>query len=385
MTAPRTFLAVSVTREEAARLTAGGPRRDFVELARATGATIVYRDAPSGGGWRAKLLGPHVRQAWRLAARLRRGDRAFADGEHIGLPLVLFLVLRRRRPARVVMLGHLVTRPWKLPLLWLASRMGIPGTLILHSVEQRQRARSWLGPAWRLELMPYQVDTAYWNPAPAVPGPRPLIVAVGSENRDYAPLMQAAKDLDAGVVVAAGSHWARSTAGSGFRPENVEYLDKPLAFPDLRELYRRAAVVVVPLHDVANQSGVTTLLEAMSCAIPVVVTATRGQREIVTGPLVLGDGTTDPAATADRGPQAFGANHASRAVTGLYVVPNDARSLRAAIDELLRDPVTAAALGAAGRDSALQRFTIEQYVANLAALLIDTDPGTARTAPEAAA
>ena len=41
-------LFVSVTAERAASLTAVGPRRDFVEIAKATGGQIVY--APSAGG-----------------------------------------------------------------------------------------------------------------------------------------------------------------------------------------------------------------------------------------------------------------------------------------------------------------------------------------------
>jgi glycosyltransferase involved in cell wall biosynthesis len=125
---------------------------------------------------------------------------------------------------------------------------------------------------------------------------------------------------------------------------------------------------VVPLHDVLNQSGITTLLEAMSMGRPVVVTASRGQRESVEGPLIRADGTSDPAATSDRGPAVFGDAVDSRQ-TGYYSVPGDSASLRAAIQAVLADPATAATIGQAARDSIEAHFTLERYVNELSGLL----------------
>ncbi|MCC7362939.1 MAG: glycosyltransferase family 4 protein [Dehalococcoidia bacterium] len=363
------LLAVSASEAETARLTAGGPRRDFLELTEAVGGTVVYREGVKARGWRAKLLGPHVRQAWRVAGMARRGDVIFADGEHVGLPLLLFLAVRGRRPARVVMLGHLLSKRWKLALLWLATRAGPRGQLVLHSVEQHAIAAPRLGRRWRARLVPYQVDTAFWHAQEGVEPPgRKLVVAVGSENRDYETLTAAARGIDADVVIAAGSHWARETAAAGELPANVRYLSEPLGFAELRELYARAAVVAVPLHDVPNQSGVTTILEAMSMGVPVVVTASRGQRECVTGPLVTGDGARDALATADRGLQVLG-GAAAPGATGLYVPPGDVAALRAALAQLLGDAEARAALGAAGRASAVQSFDTDRFTAALAALL----------------
>lgn len=103
-----TLLCVSVTKDEAARLQADGPRRDFVEVARAVDGELLYRDTEQTrrGIW-GRLMGPHLHHAWRAAARVQRGDVVFADGEHVGLPLLAFLAMRRRRPGRVVVLGHL--------------------------------------------------------------------------------------------------------------------------------------------------------------------------------------------------------------------------------------------------------------------------------------
>ena len=379
-------LAVSATEAETARLATNGPRRDFLELSARVGGRVRYRDdAPRRAGLRGRLLGPHMRQAWALAGETEPGDTLFADGEHVGLPLLAALELRRRRPRRVVMIGHLVSRRWKLPLFALATRLGTTGTVVLHSVEQDRRLRGWIGRRWRTALVPYQADTTFWTPSPAGDEGPPLILAVGSENRDYDTLVRAVDGLPARVVIAAGSHWARTLATSGELPANCEHLSQPLDFAGLRELYRRAACVVVPLHDVANQSGVTVMLEAMACGVPVVVTASRGQREVTRGPLVRAAGDPDAAATADRGPQVLAPLAGGFGESGLYVLPGDARGLRRTLAMVLGDGALRDRLGAEGRRTAERFFTLEQYVANLAGPLgvAESEPGGERAAAAA--
>ncbi len=366
-----THVMVSFTEQSAAGLLAGGPRRDLLEVASAIGAVVDY--APSVGranGWRQRLLGPHVRQAWGLARRVQRGDRVLGDGEHTGIPLLLFLALRRRKPVRVVIIGHLVSRPWKRAALALTTRLGIPGVLVLHSVEQRRRVVRSLGARWTIALVPYQVDTEFWNAnSEARSEARPLVVAAGSEHRDYETLALAAEGLDADVVVAAGSHWARTRASIRSVPPNMRFLDETLDFAALRDLYRSAAVVAVPLHDVPNQSGVTTILEAMSCGRPVVLTATVGQRECVTGPIIGADGESETSVLMDRGPNMLGGASTVTGWTGLYVTPGDASAMRKAIGMLLADRSMAGAMGTRGSAVAAEAFSIERFVTAMSALL----------------
>ena len=367
----KTLLLVSVAERDIRRLTGNGPRRDFLELAQATGGDLRYASAARSRSWRGKLLGPHVRQAWHAAAELRNGDTAFADGEHVGLPLLVFLALRARRRVRVVMLGHLVDRRWKRVLLSLASRAVPGGVLVVHSAIQRDIASRALAANWSVELVPYQVDSAFWQSAGTLPS-NGTILAVGSENRDYTTLCAAVDGLPHRVVIAAGSHWARRQATAEHVPANVEFLTQTLDFSALRQAYEQASLVVVPLHDVLNQSGITTLLEAMSMRRPVVVTASRGQRESVQGPLIRADGASDSAATSDRGPAVFGDAVDSRQ-TGYYAAPGDPASLRAAIQAALADPATSATIGQAARDSIEAHFTLPRYVNELSGLLSGRD------------
>lgn len=374
-----TRIGVSATATEAGRLVADGPRRDFVALAEAVGGEIVYRDeAPRRRGWRARLIGPHIRQAWRLAKAARRGDRVFADGEHVGIPLCAFLLLRMKRGVPVVMLGHYVDRRWKLAPMWLLSRVGPAATVVVHSVTQAGIARPRLGRRWTVRTVPYQVDTEFWR----MPGESPtrdgipLVVAVGAEHRDYRTLIEAVRGLDVRVCIAGASHWARDVAGYDRLPANVEFLSQPLPFAELRALYARATAVAVPLVDVSNQFGVTTILEAMSMGLPVVTTANRGQRECIRGPLIGADGELEAVAEG-RGPELFGATVAD-AATGCYVPVGDAAALRRAIEVVTAGGGVGVAFGAAARVSAERAFSFERYVATLADILDGAAPVTAR-------
>jgi len=201
-----------------------------------------------------------------------------------------------------------------------------------------------------------------------------VLLAVGSEHRDYRTLAEAARGLPVDIQIAAGSHWARTLADIDECPPNVEYIDQVLDFEALRERYRSALAVVVPLLDVPNQSGVTTILEAMSVGIPVIVTATQGQRECVVGPLVRADGTLDTAATNDRGPYLFGRiAPGSPDPSGLYVSPGDPASLRSAIQRLLDDADLRAHLGANAERAARDSFTLESF-AEIVGAHLSADP-----------
>ena len=121
-----------------------------------------------------------------------------------------------------------------------------------------------------------------------------LICAAGLELRDYRTLIEAVQGLDVRVVIASGSPWSTrpDTARGEPLPDNVEVCT--LGFVDLRQLYADSRFVVMPLHDVEFQAGITTILEAMAMGKAVVCSKTRGQTD------ALVDG-----------------------VTGIYVPPGD--------------------------------------------------------------
>jgi glycosyltransferase involved in cell wall biosynthesis len=132
-------------------------------------------------------------------------------------------------------------------------------------------------------------------------------------------------------------------------PEWVER--RGLSLPELREQYDRATIVVVPVLPTVYPFGITTLLEAMAMAKPLVVSDTEGLRGVV-----------------------------EHGRTGLVVPPGDPTALRRAVRELLEDADARESLGQAAREAVLERFRLDQFVDELGRHL-DELAGTSR-APE---
>lgn len=363
------LLLFSARLDDAARAAAAAgrwPRKDFFALAQALGGEVIDDAAlDERRAWRLlrRLLGAPSAKAWLAFRRRHRCAAVFTDGEHIGLPLALLLRLSRR-PPRHVTIGHLLSTPSKRTVFRWLRPQGRLDLVLVHAAEQARVAVEKLGlrpeQVW---LVPYQVDPAFW--APDGRPPEDLICSAGLEYRDYATLLAAVAGLPVRVVIAAASYWSRHRhlAGTEALPANVTVT--ALDYVALRELYARSRFVVVPLRQVDNQAGITTVLEAMAMGKAVVVTATRGQRDVVRGRLCTAAG---PIGAPLGGPAAFGcAGPEAEAETGLYVPPGDPAALRAAIRYLLDRPEEAARMGAAGRRVVERWMSLDHFVARVVA------------------
>lgn len=347
-----------------------GPRRDYAVTAAALRAEILDRRSVERSRTARlirRLIGVPAAQAW-LAFGLRgRYDAILTDGEHVGIPLALLLRLSRSR-VRHVTIGHRLTAKKKrvfFKVLGVQQRMD---RIAVHSRNQRDLAVGDLGIAsYRLDLIPYQVDTRYWAPR-GVAEDR-LVVSAGLEHRDYATLFRAVSDLDAPVVIGAASYWSRHHASRATLPANVRV--ENFGYDALRDLYARAAVVVVPLVDIDNQAGITTVLEAMAMGKAVVVTQSAGQTDVVE------DRRAKPRGALRPRPLSLTRLLGDRAgltvePTGFYVAPGDADGLRAAITYLLDHPEERGRLGRAGRRAAEELFTVELFARRLGAIVLET-------------
>jgi glycosyltransferase involved in cell wall biosynthesis len=371
---PRALLVFSADVEGVRRAVADGtwPNKDFLELPDRLQAGVIDYRSVECGPWRLlrRVLGVPVTQAVMAFARAGDYDVIYTDGEHIGLPLALLLRLRRRRPKHLT-IGHLLDTPSKRWVLRWLRPAGQLDRVLLHASLQREIAVSRLGlPADRLVLAPFYADPDFWSPRPS-PTTEPMICTGGLEYRDYPTLMRAVRDLPVRVVIAAGSRWSRhrSTADDEPVPTNVEVTS--LEYPALRDLYADARFIVVPLRDVENQAGVTTILEAMAMGKAVIVTATRGQTDVIRGRLCTALGL---AATAQGGPAPFGAEGPlAEAETGIYVPPEDSAALRRAIAYLLQHPEEAERMGANGRRMIEQHISLDLFCRRIAQILSDLD------------
>jgi glycosyltransferase involved in cell wall biosynthesis len=339
------------------------PRKDYLALCDALGADLLSPSMTTAPGGKPAAL------AWAAFQRRKNYATIFTDSEGTGVPLALLLRGTPPGKPRHVCLSHYLSTRSKRALFSLSAGRRID-TLIVHSTAQLRVATETLGmPDSNVALLPYFADERFWNPAlvtlvTPVAQDRPMICSVGLEFRDYTTLISAVRDLDVDVRIGAASHWARHNAfgASADLPANVTV--GAYNYQRLRDLYASARFVVVPLRDVDNQAGITTILEAMAMGKAVIVTRTRGQTDVIRDWRSGGAAPPPGFLAAPELASTLGA-----LPTGWYVQPNDPADLRDAISYLLAHPAVTEEMGRNARRVVEGYFGLDAFVARFAALL----------------
>jgi glycosyltransferase involved in cell wall biosynthesis len=346
------------------------PRKDYVELARLLGATVVDVEhmkhralLPAKLIARLNMPAGQALEAVLLAGRSRP---ILAWSDRIGVLIALLLKLTfpfarsRRRPRFVFIAVYIGRRGWKGSLLP-AVRLHTHIDMVITRRTQADTLNRRFGvPLEKLAVEPRPVDDRFWSPRRGAE--RQLICAVGWEARDYATLVAAVAALPVELEVAAGTialpnspDLRKSVLADltrfvcGQLPNNVTVTSRSTS--ELRDLYARARLVVVPLHDVDFDAGSTAITEAMAMGKPVVAT----QTEALVGMF-------------DHGGE------------GLFVPPYDVEALRAAIARLLAHPKEAQRMGRSGRARVEAHHRMDYCLQRIARYVTDD-----RTEPLAAA
>lgn len=295
------------------------------------------------------------------------------------------MLARQLTDAKLVLTTHSLEphRPWKVEQLGAAyhasswvERMAYQNADGVVAVSESMKAdvmQLYDVPEARLSVIPNGIDPDEYRPTErpellrrlGIDPDVPFVLFVGriTRQKGIVHLVRALKDLDprAQVVLAAGApdtraiaqemseavaaaREARAVAGAG----EIIWIEEMLPRPDVIALYSHAAVFCCP--SVYEPFGIINL-EAMACETAVVASAVGGIPSIVVTPddaAAIGEAETgllvplDGSADSDfepRDPDAF------------------ARDLAAALNTLLADPDRAAAMGRAGRQRVLDRFS----------------------------
>lgn len=311
------------------------PRQDFLELARALNAEILSFSDVSRASWFTRLLRRWVGAAVALAWQgfCQRGTFYFVTAENTALPLAL--LLKFRKGVTLVFIGHRLTTPQKSRMIRMLGLFDNIGAIVCYSRQQEQFVRGLGLPVQKVRRIAFQVDERFFTPLEEW-DPGRGVVSVGRELRDYPTLFEAMRGTGVPVTVVASSPWSKREDQTENReiPANVT-LRKGLSSVELRQLYRGAAVVVVPLVNVDWPAGVTSLFEAQACGRPVVISASEGILD-----------SLDPGAA--------------------FTVPcGDAGALREAVLRLINEPAEAESLGAEGLTSVLRTRTLDQFIGRI--------------------
>lgn len=330
------------------------PRTDYIEMSTEFGADLIdYAKAESETGFVGKVIqklgGNNALLAWQCF-RLRKNYKTiFTDGEQVGLPYALFMRLfgwaDQDSPSHL-MITHLISTKSKMWLTGFFKLYQYIDLFLCYSTRQQEIiCAEWNLPKEQAPFTPFMVDQEFFSlhatqGQPDIVGitdrKKPYICAVGLEFRDYPTLMEAVKDIDVNVVIAAGSPWSKrdDQTKQADIPDNV--LVKRFSQWELRKLYEKSEFFVMPLLENDFQAGITAMLEAMSMEKALVCTRTRGQIDVVVN---------------DK--------------NGLYVNPHDAENLKNAVTDLLNNPKKAQQMGKHGRQLIDEYMNIDLYVKRL--------------------
>lgn len=145
-------------------------------------------------------------------------------------------------------------------------------TVLFGDAELAPLQETFPGARGRATVNQFGIDTAFWTPGPA--RETGYVLSVGNDGRrDYETLIQAARDLPWPVVLLTSSEIP--ALHPNVRHITSSYKDG-ITDDQLRELYRGARCVVVPLHPTCQPSGQSVALQAMACEKPVILTRTEG-------------------------------------------------------------------------------------------------------------
>jgi glycosyltransferase involved in cell wall biosynthesis len=226
-----------------------------------------------------KIAGGHSGDFARVLASLdalNAADVVYSTVDTVGIPLALLGRFGRVRPPVVY---AAIGLPERLATLRgaAAKRLFLDAyrrldTIVAYGWSEAEELRAWLGHAGpRVEFVAFGVDTEHFRPDP-VAAIEDDVVSIGADpRRDFALLVEVARHLPEWSFRIVAS--ADNALGLGRLPANVQ-LEVDVPFGHIRERLLAARLVALPVRENTYSGATTTLLQAMACAKPVVVTRT---------------------------------------------------------------------------------------------------------------
>lgn len=206
---------------------------------------------------------------------------------------------------------------------------------VVHSRAEIGIYSNWLKlPRERFVFVPLSAeirDTATWTEQ----ADDPYIVALGTANRDYALLADAAGQLGYKTIIVAGTHATAHIQA----PPCVSFRSN-LTLAECHQLALYSRINVIPIADVNSPSGQVTVIESMMRGVPLVATACAGTSDYVV------DG-----------------------VDGILVAPNDVAAMVSALRTVWEDAALRTALSRNARQASLDKFTFPAAAARLTELM----------------
>ncbi|MFM7375127.1 MAG: glycosyltransferase, partial [Chthoniobacterales bacterium] len=159
---------------------------------------------------------------------------------------------------------------------WTASLLARMQPVLFADSEKEELSRRFAIAPENIAVGWFGVDHNFWQP-PAEARTRSGVLAVGNDGRrDYATLLECARMLPQISFTVITRISAPNDLPANVKWRRGDWSKQVVSDLELRELYQRAACVVVPLKESLQPSGQSVAMQAMMCGAPVVHTKTLG-------------------------------------------------------------------------------------------------------------
>ena len=303
-------------------------------------ASVLDRAVRLGGGY----SGDFARVLASLG-ELNRSDVVYSTVDTVGIPLALLGRLGRVKAPVVYAAIGLPERLEQLrgpaaPRLF-ADAFRRLRTIVAYGWGEVEELRTWVGSdGASVEFVAFGVDAEHFRPEPSVQSEDDVVSIGADRTRDFELLVDLARRLPERSFHVVAS--ADNAPAPDALPANVR-LEVDVPFARVRECLLRARVVALPVRDNTYSGATTTLLQAMACGKPTVVTRT--------------------AAIA----QGY---HLDDGVNCRLVAPGDLAALEHAVVGVLDDRGLAAGLGLRARETVERYLTWPMYANEIRRLLV---------------
>lgn len=348
-------------------------RTDFGSLATALRADVIDWDSVDRNSFMRvahRKLGSGPVAAVQVFLRRKRYDAIWCFTEVEGLLLaLLFKLFRTRRVLFIIGVETLSPKP-----IFLLKRLKVwthfTAILPTNSYQANELSRTAHIPEDKIVVLPYQVDCNYFSRNSQDEGRSkvPYVVAAGLESRDYTTLVKAVEDIDVELKLTFTSLWSGRKTPI-IAPEPPKITIGSYSYSELRQLYAGAALAVVPLYESPYQHGITALQEAMAMGLPVIVTRTTGQSDVVIDRRSAL--RSNPRLKTNEGfARSLAPNRPElQESNGFYVGVGDVEAMKKCICYLLENRAVASELGQRARRFAQEVLSIELFVERAIRLL----------------
>jgi len=324
------------------------------ELSRRAGWDVQLFDADSGpadpltgllaGRLLRRLVPPRtsadwISRSWRSLPELRGCDAVVATTTELSFGLALWKSWGFLRQPLVGILCGAVNYPIgsELRRQWTAKLLAEMQPILFAGPEKAELLRRF--GAREIAVGWFGVDEHFWTPSSATVARRGVLAVGNDGRRDYKTLIEAARTMPQESFTVITRREPPAVLPANVAWKRGDWRGHAVSDEELRELYRFAACVVVPLLESPQPSGQSVAMQAMMCGAPVVHTKTAGW---------------------------WGAETIRDGEHIVLVEPHNASSLEAGIGKVL----SAAAAGNRARDALLSaQWTTQGFAGRIAALL----------------